>query len=144
MKNLKFVDFEENKYFYRVLKEEDGIYKGIVRVGQEDGLIKEGKGNKQYKDGRFFKENEKKIKEKELNDMQMKFLIRASLKRVYIMEKEFLNLQLELFMKASLKIIYMKEKEFLHMKMGVIMKEIEKVVIKKEKEFLNLQMEKFM
>ena len=54
MKNLKFVNFEENKYFYRVLKEEDGIYKGVVGVGQEDGLIKEGKGNKQYKDGRFF------------------------------------------------------------------------------------------
>ena len=54
MKDLKFVDFEENKYFYRVLKEEDGIYKGLVGVREEDGYIKEGKGKKQYKDGRFF------------------------------------------------------------------------------------------
>ena len=54
VKDLKFVDFEENKYFYRVLKEEDGIYKGLVGVGEEDGFIKEGKGKKQYKDGRFF------------------------------------------------------------------------------------------
>ena len=54
---LKFVDFEdfENKYFFRVLEEEDGIYKGIVRYGQDDAIIKEGKGNKDYKDGRFFK-----------------------------------------------------------------------------------------
>ena len=57
LKSLKFVDFEdfENKYFFRVLEEEDGIYKGIVRYGQDDAIIKEGKGNKDYKDGRFFK-----------------------------------------------------------------------------------------
>ena len=54
VKNLKFVNFEENKHFYRVLKEKDGVYKGLVGVGQEDSLIKEGKGNKEYKDGRFF------------------------------------------------------------------------------------------
>ena len=46
MKDLKFVDFEENKYFYRILKEEDGIYKGLIGVREEDCFIKEGKGTK--------------------------------------------------------------------------------------------------
>ena len=52
LKGLKFVDFEdlENKYFYRVLEEEDGIYKGMFRLGQN----KEGKGNKYYNDGRLY------------------------------------------------------------------------------------------
>ena len=46
VKDLKFVDFEENKYFYRILKEEDGIYKGLIGVREEDCFIKEGKGTK--------------------------------------------------------------------------------------------------
>ena len=35
-KSLKFVNFEdpENKYFYRVLEEKNGMYKGIMRLKQ--------------------------------------------------------------------------------------------------------------
>ena len=113
VKNLKFVDFEENKCFYRVLKEEDGIYKGIVGIGQEDGFMKEGKGNKWYKDGKFFEGEWKTIKEK---------------------EKEFLNLQMEMFMKAILKMVKGKEKEFWNLQMEMFMKEIEKMIKEKEKE----------
>ena len=109
MKNLKFVNLEENKYFYRVLKEEDGTYKGIVGIGQEDGFMKE--GNKQYKDGRFLKENEKKIKEKEKN-FQMVMFMKASLKLKKKKEKEFINEPLERFMKEIEKVIKEKEKEF--------------------------------
>ena len=56
LKSLKFVDFEDlgNKYFYRFLEEEDGIYKGIIGFGQNDVLIKEGKGKKEYRDGRLY------------------------------------------------------------------------------------------
>ena len=56
VKSLKFVNFEdlENKYFYTVLQEDDGIYKGIIGLGQDDVLVKEGKGIKVYKDGREF------------------------------------------------------------------------------------------
>ena len=91
MESLKFVDFEdfENKYFFRVLEEEE-IYKGIVGYGQDDAIIKEGKGNKDYKDGRFFEGQWK-------NDKK---------------EKEFTNMRTGMFMKAILKIIYSKEKEY--------------------------------
>ena len=36
LKGLKFMNFEdlENKYFYRALEEEGGIYKGIIRLEQ--------------------------------------------------------------------------------------------------------------
>ena len=36
LKGLKFMNFEdlENKYFYRALEEEGGIYKGIIRLKQ--------------------------------------------------------------------------------------------------------------
>ena len=50
---MNFEDLE-NKYFYRVLEEEDGLYKGIIEFGQNNVLIKESKGQKEYKDGRFF------------------------------------------------------------------------------------------
>ena len=55
-KSLKFVNFEdlEKKYFYRVLEEEDGVYKGTIGLGQNDVFIKEGRGKKEYKDGRLF------------------------------------------------------------------------------------------
>ena len=35
LRSLKFVNFEEleNKYFYRVLEDEDGIYEGIIGFG---------------------------------------------------------------------------------------------------------------
>ena len=32
--------------FFRILKEEDGIYKGLIGVREEDCFIKEGKGTK--------------------------------------------------------------------------------------------------
>ena len=55
-KSLKFVNFEdlEKKYFYRVLEEEDGVYRGTIGLGQNDVFIKEGRGKKEYKDGRLF------------------------------------------------------------------------------------------
>ena len=56
LKNLKFVNFENSasKYFYQVLEDEDVTYKGTIGFKQNDVFIKEGKGNKAYKDGRFF------------------------------------------------------------------------------------------
>ena len=45
------------------MEEEDEIYKGIVGNAQDDAIIKEGKGNKDYKEGRFFEgqwKNDKK------------------------------------------------------------------------------------
>ena len=56
LKSLKFVNFEDlqKKYFYRVLEEEDGIYKGTIGLEQADVFIKEGKGNKECKDGTIF------------------------------------------------------------------------------------------
>ena len=44
----------ENKCFYRVLEEEDGVYKGTIELGQIDVFIKEGRGKKEYKDGKLF------------------------------------------------------------------------------------------
>ena len=44
----------QNKYFYQVFEEEDGIYKGTIGLGQPDVFIKEGKGNNEFKDGTFF------------------------------------------------------------------------------------------
>ena len=93
LKSFKFLDFEdfENKQFFRVLEEEDEIYKGIVGYGQDDAIIKEGKGKKNIKTVDFLKDNEKMIRKK---------------------EKEFTNMRTGMFMKASLKIIYSKEKEY--------------------------------
>ena len=58
IKTLKFFDFEgsdfENKYFCKILQEEDGIYTGTIRLEQDDIFIKEGKGNEVYKDGGVF------------------------------------------------------------------------------------------
>ena len=56
LKNLNFINFEdlENKYLYRILQENDGIYKGKIGFGQNDAYIKEGKGYKEYKNGKFF------------------------------------------------------------------------------------------
>ena len=56
LRSLKFVNFEdlENKYFYRVLEEEDGIYEGNIGFKRNDIFIKEGKGIKKYKDGRLY------------------------------------------------------------------------------------------
>ena len=85
-KSLKFVNFEdlEKKYFYRVLEEEDGVYKGTIGLGQNDVFLKEGREKKSIKTVNCLKENGKTIKEK---------------------EKEFINMQMGLFMKASLKIV---------------------------------------
>ena len=55
LKNLDFVSFDEsdfeNKYFYKVLQEDDGIYKGKVEIGPNDDFIKQGKGKKIFQDG---------------------------------------------------------------------------------------------
>ena len=72
LKNFKFVNFEdlENKYFYRVLEEEeDGVYKGVIEFGQNNALIKKGKGQKEYKDGRLF-EGEWKNNKREGNGFE--------------------------------------------------------------------------
>ena len=66
LKSLNFVQFEgsefENKYFYVVLQEFDGIYKGIVSLGSNNSIIKDGKGSKIYSDGASFEGNWKNNK----------------------------------------------------------------------------------
>ena len=111
MKDLKFVDFEENKYFYRVLKEEDGIYKGLVGVREEDCYIKEGKGKKQYKDGRFFEGEFRNDKREGKGVLKLATgeVLKASLEMTKEKEKEFINKQVDKFMKKIEKMI--KEKE---------------------------------
>ena len=56
LKSLILVKFEDftNKYFYRVLKDEDGKYEGTTGLGQDDTFIKEGKGIKHYKNCSVF------------------------------------------------------------------------------------------
>ena len=56
LKSLILVKFEDftNKYFYRVLKDEDGKYEGTTGLGQDDTFIKEGKGIKHYRSGLIF------------------------------------------------------------------------------------------
>ena len=137
LKNLKFVNFEENKYFYRVLNEEDGIYKGIIGLGQDNVFIKEGKGNKQYKDGSFFEGEWKN------NKREGKGIYKWTNGDFYEGEwksderegKGILKLQLEKFMKGNEKVIKEKEKEFINERMGIFMKGNEKVMKEKEKEF---------
>ena len=58
IKTLEYCNFEgselENKYFYKILEEKDGTYKGIIGLGHDSIFIKQGKGNKAYKDGKLF------------------------------------------------------------------------------------------
>ena len=61
------------------------------------------KRKRKYTDGRFFEGEwkNKKKKEREFFKIEMKTLLKASLKMVYMKEKELKNISMRMFLKAS-------------------------------------------